>query len=68
MYTCNDLLGQYRYMIGILVYVGLLERGEDTTLKEFVEAESRTYKGERFNRFTLEVYHRVKALIQRYVE
>lgn len=46
--------------------VGLLERGEDTALKEFVDSESRSYKGEKFNRFAAEVHARVKNLLQRY--
>jgi hypothetical protein len=45
--------------------VGLLERGEDTALKEFVDSESRSYKGEKFNRFAAEVHARVKNLLQR---
>ncbi len=44
---------------------GLLERGEDTALKEFVDTESRSYKGEKFNRFAAEVHARVKNLLQR---
>jgi len=44
---------------------GLLERGEDTALKEFVDSESRSYKGEKFNRFAAQVQARVKNLLQR---
>ena len=44
--------------------VGLLDRGEDTTLREFIDTESRSYKGERFNRFAAEVFNRVRSLLQ----
>lgn len=43
---------------------GAVERSEDVTLKEFVDSESRGYKGERLNRFVAEIYARVKALVQ----
>lgn len=46
------------------VTVGFEERVEDITLKEFVDSESRGYKGERLNRFIGEILIRVKGLIK----
>ena len=43
----------------------MLDRGEDHILRDFVDAESRSYSGERFNRFVAELFSRVKALVQR---
>ena len=45
----------------------MLERREDHVLRDFVDVESRNYKGERFNRFIIELQHRIKVLIQRWV-
>ena len=46
---------------------GVLERGDEHILRDFVDAESRSYSGERFNRFVAELFSRVKALVQRLV-
>lgn len=50
----------------IITHTGVLERGEDHILRDFVDAESRSSSGERFNRFVSELFSRVKALVQRY--
>jgi hypothetical protein len=44
---------------------GILERSEDHVLRDLVDTESRSYSGERFNRFIAELYSRIKALVQR---
>ena len=44
---------------------GAQERREEHVLRDFVDAESRNYSGERFNRFVAELHSRIKALIQR---
>ena len=44
---------------------GVLERREDHVLRDFVDAERRSYSAERFNRFLGELYSRVKSLVLR---
>lgn len=44
---------------------GAYERREEHVLRDFVDAESRNYSGERFNRFVAELHSRIKSLIQR---
>ena len=46
-------------------FAGLLDRSEDHVLRDLVDTESRSYSGERFNRFIAELYSRIKALVQR---
>lgn len=41
-----------------------MDRGDEHTLRDFVDAESRSYSGERFNRFVTELFSRVKSLVQ----
>lgn len=44
---------------------GVLDRREEHVLRDFVDAESRNYSGERFNRFVAELHSRIKSLTQR---
>ena len=41
-----------------------MDHAEDHELRDFVDSESRTYSGERFNRFVAEMFYRVRALVE----
>jgi hypothetical protein len=52
-------------ILGHLCKQGAVDRGDDHVLRDYVEAESRSFAGEKFNRFASEILSRIHLLIQR---